>query len=259
MARGDASKDIKRAELLLAYRKLKEAEAEAREAIRISPQSLDAWMILGRILSRTKGREMEAIEAFRKAIQSNSEQYKSSEFNVEAYYLIGDTFLRLENYPEAEQAGRNAINNAEVWGYEYVGYSPFLLLGKALYHQDKLEGAVKYLEAARYKKPNNPATRWYLGLAYLKGGLYEEAIKEFELYLNFDIKPALTKYNLACCYSRIGKPKWAIQYLKKAVEKGFADYPLMEKDPDQDNIRNEPEFIKLIEVVKKRWEGKHKK
>jgi non-specific serine/threonine protein kinase len=48
--------------------------------------------------------------------------------------------------------------------------------------------------------------------------------------------------------------KDAMDWLDNAVTKGFFNYPLLQKDPFLDNIRNEDRFKKLMEQVKYKWE-----
>lgn len=58
---------------------------------------------------------------------------------------------------------------------------------------------------------------------------------------------ALMQYNGACFYARLDEKKLAIEFLEKAIHTGWENYEWMKRDPDLDSIRNEPEYLKLIE------------
>ena len=57
-------------------------------------------------------------------------------------------------------------------------------------------------------------------------------------------------YNAACAYSLMNKPAEAINYLRIAFEKGYKSFTYLETDADLDNIREIPEYIKLVEEWK---------
>ncbi len=59
----------------------------------------------------------------------------------------------------------------------------------------------------------------------------------------------------AANYALIDHPKEAMHWLENAVDRGFINFPFLnEYDPLLNNIRNEPEFKKLMERVKNEWE-----
>jgi len=58
-------------------------------------------------------------------------------------------------------------------------------------------------------------------------------------------------YNIACLYSVTGKKELALEHLKKSIDRGFMDFSWMDRDKDLDNIRNEPGFRALREMILK--------
>ena len=97
------------------------------------------------------------------------------------------------------------------------------------------------------------------------GNLYTQA-KRFTDGLKVDLKLVkalpnnpLVHYNLACSYSLLDEKEKAFKALEKAVELGFADYELMSKDEDLQNIRNDHRFrgllLRCIENGKKQTYG----
>ena len=78
----------------------------------------------------------------------------------------------------------------------------------------------------------------YMGVAYKKRGLYEEAIEEFKKAIKFKPDDATTYYNLACAYALKKDNKNALLNLKKAIElnKNLKDSILTDKELE--SIRN---------------------
>jgi hypothetical protein len=53
-------------------------------------------------------------------------------------------------------------------------------------------------------------------------------------------------YNLACCRSQAKDPDGAIDYLKRAIEKGFCDIHHLRRDPTLDPIRDDARFKAIV-------------
>jgi hypothetical protein len=53
-------------------------------------------------------------------------------------------------------------------------------------------------------------------------------------------------YNCACLYSRLGETAKAIESLRGAMAKGYADDGWLAHDPDLDGLRAHPDFIALL-------------
>jgi len=61
---------------------------------------------------------------------------------------------------------------------------------------------------------------------------------------------------MASCFALIDERDQALKWLERAIERGWINYPLFTKiDPFLENIRQEPEFKKLMERVKYEWEN----
>lgn len=57
----------------------------------------------------------------------------------------------------------------------------------------------------------------------------------------------LARYNLACSLARAGRPKEAIDTLSRAILLGYDDLAHLEVDPDLDSLRDDPEFLGLLD------------
>lgn len=77
---------------------------------------------------------------------------------------------------------------------------------------------------------------------------YKKAIEYYKRAFEIDPTYGALVYNIACCYSILDEKEEAFNWLKKAIDLGVYEF---ESDPDFDNIREEPEFKKLVEEAGK--------
>lgn len=66
--------------------------------------------------------------------------------------------------------------------------------------------------------PNNLAYKYELGLRYRYGGMYNEAIKEFQQAKNDPRRKGPCLYELAKCFEHIQQPKLAMSHYQAAIE-----------------------------------------
>lgn len=57
-------------------------------------------------------------------------------------------------------------------------------------------------------------------------------------------------YNMACAYALSGKREASLDALKAAIEAGFYDWQLMEKDEDLASVRGEPRWKDLVQALR---------
>lgn len=62
-------------------------------------------------------------------------------------------------------------------------------------------------------------------------------------------------YAVARVFAQGGKSDEALKWLRFTAENGFPCYPLFERDPFLDPIRQDPEFAKFLAEMKEQWEG----
>lgn len=61
-------------------------------------------------------------------------------------------------------------------------------------------------------------------------------------------------YYIACAYALMNKPEDALKWLEFAANDGFPCYPLFERDPNLNNIRQDARFISFMTRQKDQWE-----
>jgi len=63
-------------------------------------------------------------------------------------------------------------------------------------------------------------------------------------------KNATAHYNLACSLALLKRRADALRSLKHAVSLGYADFDWMTQDPDLEDLKDHPEFLKLLDQLK---------
>ncbi|HEX6881981.1 MAG TPA: M56 family metallopeptidase, partial [Planctomycetota bacterium] len=116
----------------------------------------------------------------------------------------------------------------------------------ALLDAQRSEEARALLEQVVTLDPRNGWAHGRLGYLRIQAGQLEEARQSFErqFELGYDRPSAL--YNAACAVARAGDAEGALERVRAAVNVGFTDVALMEKDKDLDSIRGDERFGKEV-------------
>ena len=89
--------------------------------------------------------------------------------------------------------------------------------GLALLRAGETDAALKQIEAAQKQDPTIPHTWFNLGIEYKKLGDFEAAIEQFEQMEKLVPDEAVTQYNLGVLYKRAGRIDEAIERFKTAA------------------------------------------
>jgi Zn-dependent protease len=73
-------------------------------------------------------------------------------------------------------------------------------------------------------------------------GLYEESLRMRSRLYDLGLDPAGDAYNVACGYARLGDRASALSWLARALDHGFDDAAVIDRDADLDSIRDSSEF-----------------
>ncbi|HYV11455.1 MAG TPA: hypothetical protein VE980_11195, partial [Pyrinomonadaceae bacterium] len=79
---------------------------------------------------------------------------------------------------------------------------------------------------------------------------YSESIKQLKLATEVNPDRAGAFFYLAWAYAASGDKKKSLQFLNKAVEKGFSDRAMITDNKAFDLIRNDPEYQQIIARLK---------
>lgn len=99
------------------------------------------------------------------------------------------------------------------------------------------------------KKPSPSSVEDYfhLGVYYLNRADWESALKEFEKALAKDPKSDMVHYGIASAHALSGDKSRAVGALQESIRLNEKNRIYAQNDPDFDRIRDEHEFIQLVE------------
>lgn len=83
----------------------------------------------------------------------------------------------------------------------------------------------------------------------IESGAFTQARNICDQVILWDPANPVHRYNLACIESRAGRKPAALAALRHAAELGFAVTDALQKDPDLEAIRGEPEFAQVAHLI----------
>ncbi len=89
---------------------------------------------------------------------------------------------------------------------------------------------------------------------YQSGHLLEAA-SNYLTALHYNGNDAVTIYNLACCYGKLGEAELAASNLKRAINNGFSDIAQIKTDKDFDPVRENPQFKAILKQIESATSG----
>jgi len=143
------------------------AVPEIQAALDRDPRIAMAHFLLGEI-ELYKGDGQAAVEEFHKELAINPSVWL-------VYWRLGDAYVRLEKYNEAEKVLKQAV-----WLNETTS-GPYILLGQVALKRDNPALAAVYLERAVRLDAQNDYVHYFLGKAYMGVGRTTEANQHFAI------------------------------------------------------------------------------
>jgi serine/threonine protein kinase/tetratricopeptide (TPR) repeat protein len=256
---------------------LRKAEAAAKTAVRLKPQSAQGLIALGGVYSE-QGREREAIPVLRQAVTLAPNMELGWQMLSYAYYYAGLN-------EQAEQGYRRVIE------LNPVPAQPYWMHARMLLYLGRLEEAEKEMRGVVARNPDQ-----FKALAYLGGVLYYEGkYDEAETVLDKAVKVAGSSsdytalimagflygsrnqrqkidprvlqtspeetpdgdnaYWTGGIHALLGDRQHAIEWLRRTVALGNVNYPFFQRDKNYDSLRGDPEYQAIMGDVKKKWEA----
>ena len=123
------------------------------------------------------------------------------------------------------------------------------LLGEALRAQAKYDDALVPLERAIQLIVDDIHVYLALAWCYKRTDRLSLAIEALERAIEVDPSEALVHYNLACYWSLANNRSVSLRYLAQAFELDVGYRELVYEEPDFDNLRDDPEFQKMTDVI----------
>jgi non-specific serine/threonine protein kinase len=127
--------------------------------------------------------------------------------------------------------------------------------GTALAHEKRLDEAFAIIDRGAKAAPDNACTKFGLLLRYALLNDKEKAFREMTPdFQKTSRRDQQWSYFVALPLALLEEKEESLDWLENAVNKGFINYPELERNRFLDNIRGEERFKKLMERVKYEWE-----
>ncbi|MCI0416059.1 protein kinase [bacterium] len=178
-----------------------------------------------------------------------------------AYWTLGRAYFVMDRWQEALDIAPRAI---EYSGDDYNVYIPFIhsaeRLGKEELARQFRKRHIHLVRRQLEMVPEDVRGRMLLANNYASEGLKEEAIRELKKAIALRPHDTSILYNGACTFGILQMRKEALETLEKAASAGFTYYEWVERDPDLNCIRDDPQFHQILEQVRKKTEeGRNKR
>src|SRR5262249_26291430 len=217
---------------------------EFRRALALNPSLDEAQNWLALVYNHI-GAFDQALLELRKAVAINPT-------NTSAQFRIGQTLLFQVKYEQPLSALRSIPTEAN----PRVGYHRAM----ALLHLGRRDEAVAIAEKFIAEYPEDADGGLLTGFhALLAASIGDEKKAEGKIRSAINKGTGFghfhhTAYDIACAYSLMNKAEPAVKWLQTAADDGFPCYPLFERDPFLDPLRNDSRFIAMMAKLKEQWE-----
>ena len=153
-------------------------------------------------------------------------------------WYMGNIYSDKKDYEKAIKLYHQVINK-----YPNFNVNVYNNLGYAYYKSNDFDPAEKMYKKAIELDPAHPLAYENLGLLYYMSKKYSECISINKKWLDIYPDDNTAYYNIACLFSLQGKGAAAVEWLKKAIEKGYNNYDKLKKDADLENARNTSAYL----------------
>ena len=210
-----------------------EAVRLTKEMLELNPNNANAHFSIGYIY-RYAGLNEEAVEEMEKAI--------SLDPNNQGFRSINITYIWAGEYEKAFEIGKKFKESTFIIGIE----------GQALFRLGREKEAMEHLKRVFILEPGKLEANAASGVTSFISGNIEEGLSAARKFEEYNLADAEAWYFNAGNYGLLGDKKGCIRCLRRAVDGGFFNYPMMNTDFYLDTARNEPEFQEILEEAKQK-------
>jgi tetratricopeptide (TPR) repeat protein len=173
---------------------------------------------------------------------TNQEIFSKNDMIATTYYNVASTLDREGSLPEAIGFYRRSLQHNP----EHVMAMNNLAI--ALFKSGEIEASQALLEGALKIDAGLPEVHNNIAIVAAAQRQYPIAGKHFHkvIELNPEYNPSVY-YNLACIYALSHDIETAMDYLEKALSKGYHNWRAIQTDPDLANIRFSDRYQELLE------------
>jgi tetratricopeptide (TPR) repeat protein len=207
-------------------KKYTEATESLKKCLELNPQYHKARVALASIY-KSNGQEQLAVSEYMNLAKS--------EPSAMIHNVIGTSFYNNGNFNEAIAHYKKSLELDRT--YEPAKrnlYGVYVNRSSKLIDEKKYEDTTKFLSEGIKLFPDKPELFNLLGVAYSEMGLYDKAIDQYRLALNYNPLYKEAKDNIASCYNTLGIKYAQSNQWEKAIE---AYKQAMAYAPEMDEIR----------------------
>lgn len=253
------------------------AKKHAEKALLINPKFSSAHAILGNY-ELLRGNVSESYSHIKRALAINSDDSWALGMISVVYMVTGKISNALPYFERSLDIDPLNVGTCWVKGaiyfydgkfnlavkgwkelYELHPRNPYCQFAYALIlaYNHEIDKAIPIIDYNAKKNPTNVLAKLGLILKYAinddKERILQEMTPDFQKTCKRD---STFSPHLASFLSLVNQKKEALDWLENAVNRGFINYPFLNKyDPFLENIRGEERFKKLMERVKYEWEN----
>ncbi len=215
-----------------------------RKSIILKPDDVFGYIVLGGIFQKLDCNGL-ALYWLNKAMELDPQ-------NPLVYFHLINQHIMMQNFDEATKYVDKLLSIAPSWPYS------FWLAGRLETLEKNYRKALDYFD--KMLSITGEEEEYDYGFLLLKLGKKNKGKKIIERDLNYyltEMKETSDSLNLdaktiADIYAILGEKPQALFWLNKAVEKGWIEYRPLAVYPYLDAIKSEPEYQKLISLIKEK-------
>jgi len=224
------------------YGNVREYIRELKIALTVNPNYVHALILLAGLSTMSVGKPAAAIPFVQRVGQIDP-------LDPWNYFLQGRLFFYDGQYELAAEQFR-----------QHYQLDPDNLIVRFFYaltlaNMQDLDGAFSIIDHSAQMAPDNVVTKFGLLLKY---GLLKDRERAFgEMTADFEKtcrRDHQWSYLVAVPLAMVDAREESLDWLENAVNRGFINYPELDRNPFLANIRGEERFKKLMERVKHEWE-----
>lgn len=103
-------------------------------------------------------------------------------------------------------------------------------------------------------RPDHVLSLLIVGHLYTRTGRHIQALGTDRTLTSLLPEDPTVRYNLACSHSNLHQIPEALSALDEAIQLGYRDFEFMARDPDLENLRNDPRFGPFLARCRKEHE-----
>lgn len=261
---------------LAAEANLRRAEAAAKSALAINPQSVEGMVALGGAYTE-EGHEGEAIRILRRAVELAPNNPTAWDMGAYAYYYAGLNELAEQWYRrdvELNPTPRNHWMHGRMLVYNGRAhqaveemrpvveknpeqYKAVAQLGQFLYYDGQIDEAQSTLEKAVLLTRGSGDTSAQFLAAFVYASRNERGKIDPQLlsYRPEQVIDGDVAYWLGGIYALLGDKPDALAFLRRTEALGDVNYPWFERDKNYDSMRSDPEYQAIMAGIRERWQA----